>query len=253
MIWMLCDEAARRHGVRIIAVDRPGFGGSDPRPGRSVLDWAADVEQVADQLHLGRFGVVAISGGGAYAAATAWKHPDRVTVLGLFSVIGPLDRPGALAGTNRPVRLAYGMARRTPWLLRQFVRLLARDATRNPERAISRIERTRPPEDRAVVARPEVRRVLLANLPNQFRDPDTVVHEFRLAVRPWGFPLADIVVPTHLWQGERDDVHTPAMAQFLARAIPGAELSLEPTFATFTYLDHLDPIFEVLARAAEGG
>ncbi|HET7052348.1 MAG TPA: hypothetical protein VFI09_00340 [Solirubrobacterales bacterium] len=27
-------------GIRLIAVDRPGVGGSDPKPGRSVADWA---------------------------------------------------------------------------------------------------------------------------------------------------------------------------------------------------------------------
>ena len=73
------------------------------------------------------------------------------------------------------------------------------------------------------------------------------MNEFRLAVRPWGFPLDAITVPTAIWQGGRDDVHTPAMAEHLAREIPGASLALEPTFATFTFLDHLDPILTTLA------
>ena len=98
-----------------------------------------------------------------------------------------------------------------------------------------------------VLARPEVRAVLLANLPNQFRDPDTVVHELRLAVRPWGFTLDQIRVPVTIWQGGRDDVHTPAMARHLAAAIPDAELVLEPDYATFNFLDHLDPIMRTIA------
>jgi len=46
------------------------------------------------------------------------------------------------------------------------------------------------------------------------------VHEFRLAVKPLGFPISEIKVPTHIWQGGRDGVHTPAMAQYLAEHTP---------------------------------
>jgi pimeloyl-ACP methyl ester carboxylesterase len=251
VIWRLLDAAARAHHVRIIAIDRPGFGISDPQPVRTVLDWPDDVTRVADHLGIDRFPLIAISGGAAYAAATAWKIPNRVTGLGLFSVIGPLDHPGATEGTNRAVRSTYAMARRAPWLLKLILSTMARSAARNPERTARQVERTRPPEDRVVLARPDVRAVLMDNIPNQFRDPATVLHEFRLAVQPWGFPLAEITTPTHIWQGGRDDVHTPAMARYLAAHIPGAELTFEPTYSTFTFLDHLDPIVATVAAWAK--
>src|SRR5690348_8901714 len=41
-----------RLGVRLIAVDRPGLGGSDPAPGRTLLDTAADVRALASALAL---------------------------------------------------------------------------------------------------------------------------------------------------------------------------------------------------------
>lgn len=247
VIWKLLDAAARAHGIRIVAIDRPGFGISDPLPGRTVVDWPADALLVADHLGIDRFPLIAISGGAAYAAATAWKHPERVAGLGLFSVIGPLDHTGSLEGTNRPVRATYATARRAPWLLQPFAKAMMRGARRNPDRTFSRMLRTRPPEDRLVLMRPDVRAVVMENLPNQFRDARTVVDEFRLAMQPWGFPLEEITTPTHIWQGGRDDVHTPAMARYLAAHIPGAELTYEPTFSTFTFLDHLDPIVATVA------
>ena len=64
-------------------------------------------------------------------------------------------------------------------------------------------------------------------------------------------PLEEITTPTHIWQGGRDDVHTPAMARYLAARIPGAELTFEPTFSTFTFVDHLDPIVATVAAWAE--
>jgi hypothetical protein len=43
----LGDKAASVSGVRLIAIDRPGMGLSDFQPGRTLLDWPADVVQVA--------------------------------------------------------------------------------------------------------------------------------------------------------------------------------------------------------------
>ncbi len=125
VIWQLFDDVAQEHELRLIAIDRPGFGLSDSQPGRGVLDWPHDLEQVADRLGVAQFPVVAISGGAAYAAAAAWTIPERVTGLGLFSVIGPLDHEGATDGTNRPVRATFWLARNAPWALRPFVALLA--------------------------------------------------------------------------------------------------------------------------------
>src|SRR3954452_12995822 len=63
------DEPARRMGVRLIALDRPGIGLSTPLPGRRLLDWPDDVREAADLIGFDRFSVVGWSGGGPYALA----------------------------------------------------------------------------------------------------------------------------------------------------------------------------------------
>ncbi len=67
-------------GVRLIGVDRPGYGLSDDKRGRTLLDWPDDVVTLADHLGLERFALLSISGGGAYAAACAWKIPERLAL-----------------------------------------------------------------------------------------------------------------------------------------------------------------------------
>ncbi len=52
------DEAAADAGVRIIALDRPGYGLSDFQPHRTILDWPRDVGEAADMLGLDRFSVL---------------------------------------------------------------------------------------------------------------------------------------------------------------------------------------------------
>ena len=67
----------------MLALDRPGIGLSDPKPGRRVLDWADDAAEVAARLEITRFGVLGWSAGGPHALACAFRMPDRVMVVGL--------------------------------------------------------------------------------------------------------------------------------------------------------------------------
>lgn len=63
--------AATRAGLRLIGIDRPGYGLSSPRPGRTIGGWVDDALAVADHLGLATFATVGVSTGGAYALAVA--------------------------------------------------------------------------------------------------------------------------------------------------------------------------------------
>src|SRR4051794_8186544 len=86
-------DATAQAGVRLITVDRPGYGRSDPRPGRQILDWPADVEELAAAIGVQEFDVLGHSSGGSYALACAYQLPDRVGRVGLISSIVPFDEP----------------------------------------------------------------------------------------------------------------------------------------------------------------
>jgi pimeloyl-ACP methyl ester carboxylesterase len=80
-----------RHGMRAVVYDRPGYGLSDPKPGRSVADAAADVEAIADELGFERFVVVGGSGGGPHALACGALLGDRVIRVGALVTPAPSD------------------------------------------------------------------------------------------------------------------------------------------------------------------
>jgi pimeloyl-ACP methyl ester carboxylesterase len=113
------DAAVASLGVRYLAVNRPGFGGSDPRPGRTVADYAADVEDLADALGWERFSVIGVSAGAPFALACAWALPGRVVAAAAASPLAP-PRSASLryrmpvAGFRVPVAgpLAYDAALR---------------------------------------------------------------------------------------------------------------------------------------------
>ena len=103
-------DAARRLGLRLLAVDRPGFGQSTFQAGRTVGGWAADVAALADHLALERFSLVGVSGGAPYALACAAQLSHRLARVALVCPLGPLDvangREGMLAQDRVMLALA---------------------------------------------------------------------------------------------------------------------------------------------------
>ena len=68
-------------GLRMISVERNGLGESPLDETRGYDDYAREVLAVLDHLGVKDFAIVAISGGGAYAAHLAAMAPERVLSL----------------------------------------------------------------------------------------------------------------------------------------------------------------------------
>ncbi|GAA3550375.1 alpha/beta hydrolase [Amycolatopsis ultiminotia] len=207
------EEATAGLGVRLITFDRPGYGRSDPRPDRTLLDVAGDAEQLADALGVDAFAVTGMSGGAPFALATAWSYPDRVTAAALTCGIGPLDRPGALEGMHAPNAREFSCAAQEPERLENLLSdgSLAADLPAEEVRAFGEID--------------GLGEALAPGLAEAARQGWVGVLADDLAfVRPWGFDLAAITVPVSLWHGDRDSLVPFHHAEHLAAQIPGATL-----------------------------
>jgi pimeloyl-ACP methyl ester carboxylesterase len=83
-------DAAIETGVRLIALNRPGYGGSAMTAGLASLRAVGrDTAELARLLGLEAFAVFGSSGGGPYAVATAVVAPEAVRALGLVGATGP--------------------------------------------------------------------------------------------------------------------------------------------------------------------
>jgi len=205
-------DAAPQTGARIIAVDRPGYGLSDFQPQRRIIDWPADVAEVADRLGLATFRALGVSGGGAYAAVCAARMPERVTGASLVCSVGPLDTQEArrnMSGYNG--RLLF-LARTVPFLVRWLAGPVVRATWRYETQVLPpALAAQLPRPDQLVLARPRLREALLASWREAFRSGTRgMVWDGLLYAWPWGFELEEIHVPVRLWHGELD-VCVPAV------------------------------------------
>jgi pimeloyl-ACP methyl ester carboxylesterase len=95
---LLCPdvEATGRRRIRLVGVDRPGYGESSPKPGRRIVDWADDARSLLDNLAVPVASVVGWSSGGPYALACAATLGERIRSVAVVAGDAPLDAvPGA--------------------------------------------------------------------------------------------------------------------------------------------------------------
>ena len=178
----VCED----RGVRLIALDRPGVGGSDPKPERSVADWPADVDELAEQLHLDRFAVSGWSAGGAYALACAHQLQPRVDAVALISGAGRLDLPGFVEQMSTAA--AWRLAARAPLAMTLAYSALGRGARRRPRIARKALFSGAPEADRAVLDRPGVgARMMSAYVEATRRGGRGLTEDMRTLLRPWDF------------------------------------------------------------------
>jgi pimeloyl-ACP methyl ester carboxylesterase len=230
-------DAARDLGVRLLAVDRPGIGLSDRRPGHTVSDWPAQLAAVADALGIDRFGVLGWSGGGPYTVACAAMLGKRVTVAVDVAGMGPADTRERRKTLDKTDALLMMLSLRAPWLARTMLGFAKRQ---DPKRAIAVFRKELAPPDRASLDR--IAAVYGDATMEFFRESQRngaqgVVDDYRALAAPWRFRPEDVDVPFVLWHGAADISVPPRVSYELADRIPGAVLHEVPDEGHLVYVD----------------
>lgn len=250
LYWKSLPGFPFRSDLRIIAPDRPGYGLSDWKPGRTLLDWPDDVAELADALSLDRFTMTSVSGGGPETLACAWKIPERLTAVAIVHSPGPLDTPGYFEKMSRTNRFFLRLAARSPWLIRKNMLFLASMIRRNTSKYIDRMSYKFSDPDKAAFARPEIRTAIIQSFAHAFEQAesgraygdDVVLHH----ALPWGFALEQIEVKVYLWQSEDDSSIPNTQARYMAEKLPDCQATFIPNAGHLWCIDHMGEVLDTL-------
>jgi len=236
-------------GARIIAIDRPGFGRSDSKPGRTLLDWPNDVVQLADALNIQRFAVMGYSGGGPYAAACAASIPERLTAAGLVSSIAPLDNPQITRGMQGVGHLYFSLDRHLPPLAKLGCWLMCTTWRHNPDLYFSsQINGLRKSEEARTLL-PKMKAMMTADFLEAVRaGTQGITWDLELLARPWGFQLHAITTDVFLWHGESDTQAPLVMGKRLAKAIPHCRATFFPKEGHWAIYSHWQEMLTALVQ-----
>ncbi len=222
----------RARNVRLLSVDRPGYGGSDPLPAGSwstVASAADDLAAVLDDLDVDRVGVLGWSAGGRVALALAARRPDVV------------DRV-VVVGTPAPDA-------DVPWIDSEQRDLLERLRALPPKEAhaelTGRLRESVPQDpfaaealwllaagesDAAALGRDGVQERLGAMLEAAFSQGarGLAADIAGYCLQPWGFEPEEVEAKTLLLYGARDPLAGPRHGRWWQRRLPNSRLEVAP-------------------------
>lgn len=227
------DGIAARLGVRLLAVDRPGFGASDASPGATRRSLGDDLAHVLDRLAVDQVALLGWSSGGLAALGAAPALGPRVATVTLVAAVPPVE-----AYADESVLAALGPARR------MFADLAAED---DPAPLAAELASfLLPPaltgdlalehvlEAAGALGREELARVpgaaeqlAVALAATVAQGPEGVEQDL-LHQLTAGVDLDVVTAPVRLVHGDADDVAPPAVGHWLADRLPAALVEVVP-------------------------
>lgn len=239
------DDVAKKLRVRVISIDRPGYGLSTYYEGRTLLDFCDDVVFLADKLNIKKFSVVGVSGGGPFAAAMAYKIPNRLQKVGIVVGLAPTWVPGILSGMSFTGKIGWANYSKFPFLAHLGAKYHDLDA-KYFSGLFSKFE-FRAKVDQAVLKslKDEAKR----NKKEAFKQGSKGAEkDLVLYTKDWGFRLEDIKAKVYLFYGDADKNVPIVMGKYYASHIKGAKLIVYPNEGHLIQVTHREKIIKTLIK-----
>lgn len=225
----LSGEVLERHGLRLLSIDRAGYGETTP-VGLDRRDVARDLFAVADHLGVHELPVVAVSMGGIYALTAAAMEPDRIPrVVMVSGHVLPYDDPDVVARLSAEERADLDLLRggRSPEAEAEYAAAAAA-AREDAVAGVRHLAETMSPREQQLAAG-EWGAVIAGSAAFGLRSHEGFLEDGLRTLRPLEVDLAAVRCPVRAVHGEVDDLEpyanlrrlAPLLADFQVVALPG--------------------------------
>ena len=233
-------EIAEQLNIRLISVNRPGYGDSHGNQGRSLLDWPKDVTELAGHLELDSFSVLGYSGGGPFALACAFAMPERIIRIAVVSGMGPWDAPES----------RKGMAMTIPKAPKLILNGMIKTLEKKPEKIESNMKKNMPEADRLILEDQQISDAFMKTIRVGLKNgSDGALQDARIYKGEWGFELNQITQPIQLWHGVEDLNVKVETGQYVASQLPQCNPHFLADEGHVTLIfNHIDEIFHSLIK-----
>ena len=242
--------------MRFVTTSRPGYGDSSRQEGRDVVDVVADTRAVLGAIGAGSCLVSGWSGGGPHALACAARIEQATAVL-LIASVAPYGADGLdwMAGMGEENVTEFEAAVQGEERLRSHLeREREHLAEVTPSGIVASLGSVLPEVDRAVLT-DEFGEDMSSSFHEALRiGVDGWLDDDLSFVRPWGFDLREVSIPTMIWQGSADLMVPFAHGRWLSSQLPHATVHLEQGEGHLSIaLGAIGPMLDELLEAHRSG
>jgi pimeloyl-ACP methyl ester carboxylesterase len=253
---LLLKDFAETANLRIIGVDRPGYGLSSYKTRKNLVDFGGDVNFLADSLGLERFGVLGWSGGGVFALAYLNSYPEHITNAVIaatpnlpFDISQAHNTPFARYIIKIPFIADFAMKNMSRQILKannDINKFLKSRAGKQMLHAYSK-------EDLKFFSDPTWLTLLYRSMAEAFRQGNqgikAVTEEHQIFMKPWNLDFPKILADKlFIWQGSDDKTCRVNNAYLISQKMVSAHLEVFQGKGHCVMFDNLNKLGALLFR-----
>ena len=202
------DPISLELGIRLITIDRPGYGLSDKKNKRTITCFNSDINELIEKLELKQFSIFGVSGGGAYALAFASINDPNLYKAGMVASVFEFEGGRPPKAMCRPNRIGFFLAKYFPWMLRFNFNQQKKLLEENPDLYIRSSQKHTShlsTSDREIMLNEDASKSMARHLKEAFRNSaEEAVSELKLLGSSWGFSPSEVKIPIEVWHGTSD-------------------------------------------------
>lgn len=241
------NEIAKKKSVRLICLDRPGYGASDPHQKTSFVNWSKDLVELADYLNIEKFSLTGYVMGGMYALACAHEIPERLKRVASISN-GMMPESSSDYKEFIPFyRMNIRLAKYMPKAYGLISSILIKGALSDPDSFIEQMSENLNHADREIMDSPSFKTELVTSLKEAFlQGGKACSHEMVQFTHDWNFKLSDIKIPVDIWHGTSDCHQPQVLSERFAEHIKNTRLFIKEGQGHYMFYMHWSEILDEL-------
>jgi pimeloyl-ACP methyl ester carboxylesterase len=233
-------QLAEKYQIRLISIDRPGYGNCDPLPDRKLSEWPEDINHLCSSLGLESFSILAYSGGGPFALACAHARLEGLDKVMVVSGMGPYKAPESKKGSAMLI----------PKAPRLILKGMNKMVVEKPEKLEANMRKGFPAVDNAILEREEVKMAMNQTLAEAFSSGyQGALDDARIYRSDWGFEISEIDKQVILWHGDQDKNVPIETVRYVADQLPNSSSEFKSAEGHLSLIyKHASDIFHQLSE-----
>jgi pimeloyl-ACP methyl ester carboxylesterase/DNA-binding CsgD family transcriptional regulator len=208
-----CDHPVEQlmiNNIRLIAIDRPGFGGSTKDPNKSFQSWCEDMDDFCRHEKIGKFSIITYSSGSAWGLFCCQHFGDRVQQLCLVSNVGLNPFTTIKNNSLYTNQAMVNITKRSPAISGALLQLMCKLFYSDINHYFTQIRGQLSKADQLTINEysAHIARAFAGRGKDGWKE---MGNELRILTTDWFDDLNEISCPVIIWHG-RDDQHVPIEA-----------------------------------------